>query len=70
MDCHYNIAKTTNRMVASDFCTVLHIYICFHEKWHLLPEVHFMIPQRAPHIPAPVLCSLAMCSMNDLSVNV
>ena len=25
MDCHYNLANTTNRMVALDFCTVLYI---------------------------------------------
>ena len=25
MDCHYNLAQTTNRMVAKDFCTVLYI---------------------------------------------
>ena len=25
MDCHYNLAKTTNRMVAKYFCTVQYI---------------------------------------------
>ena len=29
MDCHYNLGKTTNQMVAKDFCTVLYILIVY-----------------------------------------